>query len=90
MDSKIQNEDETTLITNEDETATLIELLEERGCLWNVFCKESFKRDVRQKCYSDIVEIQEKPVEAVTVKINGLQEINKKNKTKSVQGSDKQ
>ena len=47
MDSKIQNEDGTTLITNEDETATLIELLEERGCLWNVFCKESFKRDVR-------------------------------------------
>ena len=47
MDSKIQNEDETTLITNEDETATLIELLEERGCLWNVFCKEYFKRDVR-------------------------------------------
>lgn len=34
---------------NEDETATLIELLEERGCLWNVLCKEYSIKDVKEK-----------------------------------------
>ena len=69
--------------------------MKERECLWNVFCKEYSKRDVREKAYLDIAEILEKPVKAVEVKIHGLcaqfgREINKQAKTKSEQSSDKQ
>ena len=50
---------------------------------------------MREKHYSDIAEILEKPVQSVKVKINVLRaqlgrEINKENKTKSGQGSDEQ
>ena len=67
-----------------------IESLKEREYLWNVFCKEYSKRDVREKAYSDIAVILEKQV-----KINGLRaqlgrEINKETKTKSEQSSHKQ
>ena len=36
----------------------------QRECLWNLFCKEYSKRDMRVKAYSNVAEISEKPVEA--------------------------
>ena len=50
---------------------------------------------MREKAYSKIAENLEKPVVAVEVKISGLRaklgwEINKENKTKNEQSSDKQ
>ena len=32
---------------NDDETTTIIELLEERECLWNAFCNRNIKKDTR-------------------------------------------
>ena len=53
---------------NEDETTRLIKFLEERECLWNMFCMGKG----REKAYYNIAEVLEKLVEAVKVKINGL------------------
>ena len=57
MDSKKSNEDQ---------------LLQERKCLWDLFCKAHSKWDEKSKAYLDIAELLEKPVESVKVKINGL------------------
>ena len=35
----------------------LIERLEERTCLWNIYAKEYTKRELREKAYSELAEL---------------------------------
>ena len=77
---------------NED-TCKLIDVLEERVCLWDVFDRNYQNREKREKAYKEIETELEVPVAEIRKKILQLRsqlgrEIAKCNKTKSGQSSD--
>lgn len=64
------------------EIDTLIEMLEERVCLWDVSCKAYHMREKREKAYAEINEALDISVVDIKTKITGLRaqlgrEINK-------------
>lgn len=77
----------------DDEISLLIEMLEERPCLWDVFDKQYSKRDIREIAYTEIASALDVPIESLKTKINGIRaqfgrELAKVNKTKSGQSTD--
>ena len=78
--------------TNE-EVSLLIDMLEEKPCLWDVFDKEYTKRDVKEIAYTEIASSLDANIETIKAKINRLRaqlgrEVAKVNKTKSGQSTD--
>ena len=76
----------------EFEIDTLIEMLEERVCLWDVTCKAYHMRDKREKAYTEIKEALDISVVDIKTKITSLRaqlgrEINKVRKKKSGQAA---
>ena len=70
----------------------LIDLLEERPCLWNIFDSQYTKREKRDSAYKEIAETLEREVGEIKTKINNLRaqlgrEIGKVKKTKSGQAT---
>ena len=77
----------------DEEISLLIDWLEEKSCLWDVFGKEYTKRDVKEIAYTEIASSLDTSIESIKVKINGLRaqlgrEVTKVNKTKSRQSID--
>ena len=75
-----------------DKICLLIEMLEERPCLWDVFDKQYSKRDVREIAYTEIASALD-VLESLKTKINSIRaqfgsELAKVNKTKSGQSTD--
>ena len=67
-----------------------MELLEERPCLWDVFCKEYRVREKRQRAYEEIENELEIDLNDIKTKIVGLRsqvgrELSKTNNKKSGQ-----
>ena len=56
----------------EFEIDTLIEILEERVCLWDVSCKAYHMRDKREKAYTEIKEALDISVVDIKTKITSL------------------
>ena len=54
------------------EVDRLIELLEERPCLWDVFCKEYHVREKREQAYEEIENELEIDLNDIKTKIVGL------------------
>ena len=76
-----------------EETNQLIDLFEERPCLWDVFNKSYHDREKRDKAYVEIKTELSVPVNEIKAKLLKLRsqlgrEINKTSKTKSGQGTD--
>ena len=72
------------------EVDRLIELLEERPCLWDAFCKDYHVREKRERAYEDIENELEIDVNDIITKIVGLRsqlgrEVSKMNNKKSGQ-----
>ncbi|XP_068704330.1 uncharacterized protein [Montipora foliosa] len=72
------------------EVDRLIELLEERPCLWDVFCKEYHVREKRERAYEEIENELEIDLNDIKTKIVGLRsqlgrELSKTNNKKSGQ-----
>ena len=72
------------------EVDRLIELLEERPCLWDVFCKEYHVREKRERAYEEIENELEIELNDIKTKIVGLRsqlgrELSKTNNKKSGQ-----
>lgn len=72
------------------EVDRLIELLEERPCLWDVFCKEYHVREKRERAYEEIENELEIDLNDIKTKIVGLRsqlgrELSKTNNKKSEQ-----
>ena len=77
----------------DEEIFLLIDMLEEKPCLWDVFNKEYTKRDVKAIAYTEIASSLDTNIEAIKAKINGLRaqlgrEVAKVNKTKIGQSTD--
>ena len=77
---------------NEEITSTLIDMLEERPCLWDIFNTEYAKRDKREKAYEEITDVIELDVKEIKSKIHNLRaqlgrELNKVKRTKSGQST---
>ena len=79
----------------DEEISLLIDMLEEKPCLWDVFDKEYTKRDVKEIAYTEIASSLDTNIEPIKAKINrhGLRgqlgrEEAKVNKTKSGQSID--
>ena len=77
----------------DEEISLMIDMLEEKPCLWDVFDKEYMKRDVKEIAYTDLVSCLDTNIESIKAKINGLRaqlgrEVAKVNKTKSGQSTD--
>ena len=77
----------------DEEISLLIDMLEEKPCLWDVFDKEYMKRDVKEIAYTEIASSLDTNSESIKAKINGLRaqlgrELAKVNKTKSGQSTD--
>ena len=80
---------------NERDTTLLIDLLEERPLLWNMFDSRYTKREVPEVAYKEIAEKSEEnwTLSEIKRKINNLRaqlrtELKKTKKTKSVQSRD--
>ena len=79
----------------DEEISLLIDMLEEKPCLWDVFDKEYTKRDVKEIAYTEIASSLDTKIEPIKVRINRLglrgqlgREVAKVNKTKSGQSTD--
>ena len=77
----------------DEEISLLIDMLEEKPCLQDVFDKEYTKRDVKEIAYTEMASSLDTNIESIKVKINGLRaqlgrEVAKVNKTKSGQSTD--
>ena len=72
----------------DEQISLLIDVLEEKPCLWDVFDKEYTKRYVKEIAYMEIESSLNSNIESIKAKINGLRaqlgrEAAKVNKTKS-------
>ena len=77
----------------DDEVQDLIQLLEEKPCLQDIFSNEYTKREVKERAYAELVEHFDSSSGIVKAKINALREqlgreITKESKTKSGQATD--
>ena len=71
----------------------MIELLEEKPCLWDIFSKEYTKREVRERAYAELAENFDSSSAILKAKINTLRaqlsrEMAKELKTESSQATD--
>ena len=72
----------------DDEIQDLIELLEEKPCLWDIFSKEYTKGEVKERAYAELAEHFDSSPATAKAKINALRtqlgrEMAKESKTKS-------
>ena len=77
---------------DEENVTDLIDLLEERRCLWNILESQYTKREKRDSAYKEIAETLEREVGEIKTKINNIRaqlrrEIGKVKKTKSGQAA---
>jgi len=77
---------------DEATTNILIDLLEERPCLWDIFHNEYTKRDKREVAYTEIEDRIEFDIKEIKTKVHNLRaqlgrELNKVRKTKSGQST---
>ena len=77
----------------DEEISLLIDMLEEKPCLWDVFDKEYTKRDVKEITYSEIASPLDTNIKSIKAKISGLgaqlgRKVAKVNKTKSEKSTD--
>ena len=77
----------------DEEISLLMDMLEEKLCLWDVFDKEYMKRDVKEIACTEITSSLDTNTASIKAKINGLRgqlggEVAKVNKTKSGQSTD--
>ena len=77
----------------DEEISLLIDMLEEKLCLWNVFDKEYTKRDVKEIVYTEIPSSLDRNIQSIKAKNNGLRaqrgrEVAKVIKKKSGQNTD--
>ena len=77
----------------DEEISLLIDMLEEKPCLWDVFDKEYTKLDIKEIAYTEKASSLDTNIESIKAKINGLRaqlgrEVAKVNKTKSGQSTD--
>ena len=56
----------------DEEISLLIDMLEEKLCLWDVFDQEYTKRDVKEIAYTEIASSLNTNIESIKAKINGL------------------
>ena len=56
----------------DEEISLLIDMLEEKLCLWDVFDQEYTKRDVKEIAYTEIASSLDTNIESIKAKINGL------------------
>ena len=56
----------------DDEVQDLIELLEEKACLWDIFSNEYTKREVKERAYAELAEHFDSSSAIVKAKINVL------------------
>ena len=91
---KGENAKRNTKKWKEENVINLIELLEERSCLWDIYDKEYTKRDKREVAYKEIAENlgNRWEISEIKTKINNLRaqlgrEIGKVKKTKSGQAT---
>ena len=78
---------------NDDELTLLIDMLESKPCLWDIYHPDYLKRDMKEIGYSEIATALNTTNASVKTKINGLraqlgQEITKEKTTKSGQSTD--
>ena len=71
----------------DEEISLLIDMLEEKPCLWDVFDNGYTKRDVKEIAYTEIASSLDTNIESLKAKINGFRaqlgrEVAKVNKTK--------
>ena len=57
---------------SEEEVEKLIDIYEERPCLWDTFKKEYSKRDIRDGNFQEIEEGQQIPVAEIKSKVNRM------------------
>ena len=77
----------------DEEISLLIDMFEEKPCLWEMFDKQYTKWDVKEIAYTEIASSLDTNIESIKTKINGLRaqlgsEVAKVNKTKSEQSAD--
>lgn len=77
----------------EEETTSLIELLENKACLWDIYDKDYKKRDMKEIAYSEIATALDTTIASIKTKINSLRtnlskEVSKERATKSGQATD--
>ena len=77
----------------DEEISLLIDMFEEKPCLWEMFDKQYTKWDVKEIAYTEIASSLDTNIESIKTKINGLRaqlgsEVAKVNKTKSGQSAD--
>ena len=77
----------------DEEISLLIDMLEEKPCLWDVFDKKYTKWDVKEIASTEIASSLDKNIESIKAKINELRaqlgrEVAKVNKTNSRQNTD--
>ena len=78
---------------NDDELTLLIDMLESKPCLWDIYHPDYLKRDMKEIGYSEIATALNTTNASVKTKINGLRaqlgrEITKEKTTKSGQSTD--
>ena len=56
----------------DEEISLLIDMLEEKLCLWDVFDQEYTKRDVKEIAFTEIASSLNTNIESIKAKINGL------------------
>ena len=56
----------------DDKVRDLIELLEEKSCLWDIFSNEYTKREVKERAYAELAEHVDSSSAIVKAKINAL------------------
>ena len=93
VDKKNPKKRKINKLWTEEETIELIEQLESRPCLWDVYHATYSKRDVKELAYAELSDQFELPIAEIKSKVNSLRtqfnrELAKESKTKSGQSTD--
>ena len=78
---------------SDDEIENLIDLYESKPCLWDIFCKEYSKRDMKEKAMNEICEelsvsVDEAKQKWMSLRAQFGRELKNSNKHKSGQSTD--
>lgn len=92
-DKKADDKSKAAKDWTEEEINSLIELLENKSCLWDIYHKDYKKRDLKEIAYSEIATALDTTIPSVKTKINSLRtnlskEVCKERATKSGQSTD--
>ena len=93
VDKKNPKKRKINKLWTEEKTIELIEQLESRPCLWDVYHATYSKRDVKELAYAELSDQFELPIAEIKSKVNSSRtqfdrELAKKSKTKSGQSTD--